>query len=40
MAVRIFITGGIFDKKYDEINENLFFKDTQMREIPDLSALK
>ena len=26
MAVRIFITGGTFDKEYDEINGKLFFK--------------
>lgn len=36
MAVRIFITGGTFDKEYDEINGKLFFKDTHMREMLDL----
>ena len=33
MAVKIFITGGTFDKEYDEITGKLFFKDTHMREM-------
>jgi len=33
MAIRILITGGTFDKEYDEINGKLYFKDTHMREI-------
>jgi L-asparaginase len=33
MAIRIFITGGTFDKEYDEINGHLFFKDTHMPEM-------
>ena len=40
MAVRIFITGGTFDKEYDEINGKLFFKDTHMREMLDLGRAK
>jgi L-asparaginase len=40
MAVRIFITGGTFDKEYDEINGKLFFKDTHMREMLDLGRSK
>ena len=33
MAVRILVTGGTFDKEYDEIQGRLFFKDTHMLEI-------
>ena len=33
MSVRILITGGTFDKEYDEITGKLYFKDTHMREI-------
>jgi L-asparaginase len=33
MAIRIFITGGTFDKEYDEITGHLFFKDTHMPEM-------
>ena len=36
MAIRIFITGGTFDKEYDEIIGKLYFKDTHMREILEL----
>ncbi|MBC8323854.1 MAG: asparaginase [Candidatus Marinimicrobia bacterium] len=36
MAIRIFITGGTFDKEYNEITGELFFKDTHMREILEL----
>ena len=36
MAVRILITGGTFDKEYDEITGKLYFKDTHMREILEL----
>lgn len=32
-AVRLFITGGTFDKEYDEINGRLFFKDTHLPEL-------
>ena len=32
-AVRIFITGGTFDKEYDEINGRLFFKDSHVTEM-------
>ncbi len=40
MPVRILITGGTFDKEYDEINGKLYFKDTHMREILDLGRSK
>jgi len=33
MTVRIFITGGTFDKEYNELNGQLFFKDTHMAEL-------
>ena len=40
MPVQILITGGTFDKEYDEINGKLYFKDTHMREILDLGRSK
>ena len=33
MKIRIFVTGGTFDKEYNEIDENLFFKDTHLPEM-------
>lgn len=30
MAIRIFVTGGTFDKEYNELNGELFFKDTHI----------
>jgi L-asparaginase len=33
MAVRLFITGGTFDKEYDEIHGRLYFKDTHVHEM-------
>ncbi|MES2331268.1 MAG: asparaginase domain-containing protein [Bacteroidota bacterium] len=33
MSIRIFITGGTFDKEYDLLTGNLFFKDTHMEEL-------
>ena len=33
MRVRLYVTGGTFDKEYDEINGRLFFKDTHVREM-------
>ena len=38
--IQILITGGTFDKEYDEINGKLYFKDTHMREILDLGRSK
>ena len=32
-ALRIFVTGGTFDKEYDEINGKLFFKDSHVSEM-------
>jgi L-asparaginase len=33
MHIRIFITGGTFDKEYNELNGQLFFKDTHLPEM-------
>jgi L-asparaginase len=33
MAIRIFVTGGTFDKEYDEVHGRLFFKDTHVAEM-------
>jgi len=32
-AVRIFVTGGTFDKEYNELTGALFFKDTYLPEM-------
>ena len=33
MGIRIFITGGTFDKEYNELDGSLFFKDTHLPEM-------
>lgn len=33
MAIRIFITGGTFDKEYNELNGQLYFKDTHLQQL-------
>jgi L-asparaginase len=33
MAIRIFITGGTFDKEYNELTGELYFKDTHMSDL-------
>jgi L-asparaginase len=40
MAIRIFITGGTFDKEYNEIDGKLFFKDTHLPEMLKLGRCK
>lgn len=40
MAIRIFITGGTFDKEYNEINGKLYFEDTHLPEMLDLGRCK
>ena len=40
MSIRIFITGGTFDKEYNELNGELFFKDTHMPELLKLARCK
>jgi len=36
MPIKVLVTGGTFDKEYDEINGKLFFKDTHLHEILEL----
>lgn len=36
MAIRIFITGGTFDKEYNELNGELYFKDTHLSDLLDM----
>ena len=38
--INIFVTGGTFDKDYDEKNGKLYFKDTHMSEILNLGRSK
>jgi L-asparaginase len=33
MSIRIFITGGTFDKEYNELNGQLFFKDSHLADL-------
>jgi L-asparaginase len=40
MAIRIFITGGTFDKEYNELNGQLFFKDTHLHDLLELGRNK
>jgi L-asparaginase len=40
MAIRIFVTGGTFDKEYNELNGQLFFKDTHLNEMLKLGRSK
>ena len=40
MIIRIFITGGTFDKEYDELTGKLFFNKTHLREMLDLGRSK
>jgi L-asparaginase len=40
MTIRIFVTGGTFDKEYDELEGKLYFKDTHVREMLELGRCK
>ncbi len=40
MRIKVFITGGTFDKEYNEINGKLFFKDTHLAEMLKLGRCK
>ena len=40
MAIRIFVTGGTFDKEYNELTGELFFKDTHLHEMLRLGRSK
>jgi L-asparaginase len=35
-AIQVFITGGTFDKEYNELNGSLYFKETHLHEMLDL----
>ncbi len=39
-AIRIFVTGGTFDKEYNEIDGSLYFKDTHVQELLALGRCK
>jgi L-asparaginase/archaeal Glu-tRNAGln amidotransferase subunit D len=40
MAIRIFVTGGTFDKEYNELTGQLYFKDTHIPEMLKLGRCK
>ncbi len=40
MAIRIFITGGTFDKEYNEITGQLYFTDTHMHDLLEMGRSK
>ncbi len=40
MQIRLFVTGGTFDKEYNELNGKLFFEDTHIPEMLDLGRCK
>jgi L-asparaginase len=40
MAIRIFITGGTFDKEYNELNGQLYFKDTHMQDLLEMGRCR
>jgi L-asparaginase len=40
MPIRIFVTGGTFDKEYNELDGKLFFKDTHLPEMLALGRCK
>ena len=40
MSIRLFVTGGTFDKEYNELDGELFFKDTHVRAMLDRGRCK
>lgn len=40
MAIRIFVTGGTFDKEYDEIHGRLYFQDTHLHQMLELGRCR
>jgi L-asparaginase len=40
MIVRMFVTGGTFDKEYDELEGKLYFRDTHLPEMLELGRCK
>jgi L-asparaginase len=40
MAIRLFVTGGTFDKEYDELHGRLYFQDTHLPEMLQLGRCR
>jgi len=40
MTIRVFVTGGTFDKEYNELTGKLYFKDSQLPEMLSLGRCK
>lgn len=40
MSIQVFITGGTFDKEYNEVNGSLYFKETHLYEMLQLGRSK
>lgn len=40
MAIRVFVTGGTFDKEYNELTGELYFKDTHLKEMLSLGRCR
>ena len=40
MAIRVFVTGGTFDKAYDELQGRLYFNDTHLHEMLSLGRCR
>jgi len=40
MAIQLLVTGGTFDKEYNEIDGSLYFKDTHVREMLELGRCR
>jgi L-asparaginase len=40
MTIRIFVTGGTFDKEYDELEGRLYFRDTHLPEMLELGRCR
>ena len=39
-SIRLFVTGGTFDKEYDEIHGRLFFEDTHLPEMLEMGRCR
>ena len=40
MSIRVFVTGGTFDKEYNELNGELYFKETHLHELLEMGRNK
>jgi L-asparaginase len=40
LSIQVFVTGGTFDKEYNELNGNLYFKETHLHEMLSLGRSK